>query len=179
MENIEILLAEGKQAAEQATTTPNQPAIEEKSHVKIVPLSETHKPMQDSELGLDEAEKKTEPKRKKPKLPSLDLLDPPTLNTDIGFSPDELEQMSRLLEAKLKDFGVIAEVVEVNPGPVITRFEIQPAPGVKASKITNLAKDLARSMAVSSVRVVEVTIDEDVTANKNKEEGHPFSDCRK
>ena len=64
--------------------------------------------------------------------------------------------MSRLLEAKLKDFSVVAEVVEVNPGPVITRFEIQPAPGVKASKISNLAKDLARSMAVSSVRVVEV-----------------------
>jgi S-DNA-T family DNA segregation ATPase FtsK/SpoIIIE len=128
----------------------------DKSHVKIVPLSETHKPMQDSELGLDETAKKPAPKFKKPKLPSLDLLDPPTLNTDTGYSPDQLEQMSRLLEAKLKDFGVIAEVVEVNPGPVITRFEIQPAPGVKASKITNLAKDLARSMAVSSVRVVEV-----------------------
>lgn len=128
----------------------------DKSHVKIVPLSETHKPMQDSELGLDETAKKSAPRFKKPKLPSLDLLDPPTLNTDTGYSPDQLEQMSRLLEAKLKDFGVIAEVVEVNPGPVITRFEIQPAPGVKASKITNLAKDLARSMAVSSVRVVEV-----------------------
>jgi len=147
-------------ASTRRKTTPKQansePEVSEKGHVRIVPLSETHKPMQDSELGLDEAAQKATPKRKKPKLPSLDLLDPPTLNTDTGYSQDELESMSRLLEAKLKDFGVIAEVVEVNPGPVITRFEIQPAPGVKASKITNLAKDLARSMAVSSVRVVEV-----------------------
>ncbi|EAR62179.1 DNA translocase FtsK [Neptuniibacter caesariensis] len=125
-----------------------------KPQVKIVPLSETHKPLQDKELGLDEA--KTPKRKVKRKIPPLELLDPPELNTDTGYSPDELEQMSRLLEAKLKDFGVVAEVVEVNPGPVITRFEIQPAPGVKASKITNLAKDLARSMAVSSVRVVEV-----------------------
>ncbi|WP_415900973.1 DNA translocase FtsK 4TM domain-containing protein [Neptuniibacter sp. QD48_11] len=129
-------------------------AEDAKPQVKIVPLSETHKPMQDKELGLDEA---GAPKRKPArKIPPLELLDPPELNTDTGYSPDELEQMSRLLESKLKDFGVIAEVVEVNPGPVITRFEIQPAPGVKASKITNLAKDLARSMAVTSVRVVEV-----------------------
>ncbi|WP_415903531.1 DNA translocase FtsK 4TM domain-containing protein [Neptuniibacter sp. QD29_5] len=129
-------------------------AEDTKPQVKIIPLSETHKPMQDKELGLDEAGAvKRKPARK---IPPLELLDPPELNTDTGYSPDELEQMSRLLESKLKDFGVIAEVVEVNPGPVITRFEIQPAPGVKASKITNLAKDLARSMAVTSVRVVEV-----------------------
>ena len=64
--------------------------------------------------------------------------------------------MSRLLELKLKDFGVDADVVAVHPGPVITRFEIQPAAGVKVSKISNLAKDLARSLAVISVRVVEV-----------------------
>ncbi len=138
-------------AAEQAAVTP---VADIKPQVKIVPLSEAHKPLQDKELGLDES---AAPKRVvKRKLPPLELLDPPELNTDIGYSPDELELMSRLLESKLKDFGVIAEVVEVNPGPVITRFEIQPAPGVKASKITNLAKDLARSMAVSSVRVVEV-----------------------
>jgi S-DNA-T family DNA segregation ATPase FtsK/SpoIIIE len=64
--------------------------------------------------------------------------------------------MSQLLEEKLADFGVTVEVVEVNPGPVITRFEIKPAAGVKVSRITNLAKDLARSLAVLSVRVVEV-----------------------
>jgi S-DNA-T family DNA segregation ATPase FtsK/SpoIIIE len=125
-----------------------------KPQVKVVPLSETHKPMQDTELGLEEGA--AEKRKVKRQLPPLDLLDPPELNTDTGYSLEELEHMSRLVETKLKDFGVKVEVVEVNPGPVITRFEIQPAPGVKASKITNLAKDLARSMAVSSVRVVEV-----------------------
>jgi len=73
-----------------------------------------------------------------------------------GYSAEALEGMSRLLEIKLKDFGIEAEVVEVQPGPVVTRFEIQPAAGVKVSRITNLAKDLARSLAVISVRVVEV-----------------------
>ncbi|WP_115896001.1 DNA translocase FtsK [Marinomonas pollencensis] len=73
-----------------------------------------------------------------------------------GYTEDELLALSELLERRLQDFGVKAEVVEVNPGPVITRFEIQPAPGVKVSRITNLAKDLARSLSVMSVRVVEV-----------------------
>lgn len=73
-----------------------------------------------------------------------------------GYTEDELLALSELLEQRLLDFGVKAEVVEVNPGPVITRFEIQPAPGVKVSRITNLAKDLARSLSVMSVRVVEV-----------------------
>ncbi|KKN90576.1 hypothetical protein LCGC14_0227180 [marine sediment metagenome] len=88
-------------------------------------------------------------------LPPISLLDPATKKQK-GFSPESLEGMSRLLELKLKDFGVDAEVEKVQPGPVITRFEIQPAPGVKVSKISNLAKDLARSLAVISVRVVEV-----------------------
>ncbi|TBR44387.1 DNA translocase FtsK [Marinomonas agarivorans] len=73
-----------------------------------------------------------------------------------GYSEEELLELSALLELRLADFGVKVEVVEVNPGPVITRFEIQPAPGVKVSRITNLAKDLARSLSVMSVRVVEV-----------------------
>lgn len=89
-------------------------------------------------------------------LPPVSLLDPADPKGDKGYSEESLEAMSRLLELKLKDFGVVAEVVAVMPGPVVTRFEIQPAPGVKVSKITNLAKDLARSLAVSSVRVVEV-----------------------
>ena len=67
-----------------------------------------------------------------------------------------MQALSRLLELKLKDYGIEAEVSSVFPGPVITRFEIQPAAGVKVSRITSLAKDLARSLAVISVRVVEV-----------------------
>ncbi len=89
-------------------------------------------------------------------LPPVELLEPANKKSDKGYSEDSLEALSRLLELKLKDFGVIAEVTAVLPGPVVTRFEIQPAAGVKVSKITNLAKDLARSLAVSSVRVVEV-----------------------
>ncbi|MBD3640626.1 MAG: DNA translocase FtsK 4TM domain-containing protein [Marinobacter sp.] len=89
-------------------------------------------------------------------IPPLTLLDPPEEHKEKGYSEESLEHMSRLLEEKLADFGVSVEVVEVNPGPVITRFEIKPAPGVKVSKISNLAKDLARSLAVLSVRVVEV-----------------------
>ncbi|TGN41597.1 DNA translocase FtsK [Marinobacter confluentis] len=89
-------------------------------------------------------------------IPPISLLDPPEERKERGYSEESLEHMSRLLEEKLADFGVTVEVVEVNPGPVITRFEIKPAAGVKVSKISNLAKDLARSLAVLSVRVVEV-----------------------
>lgn len=89
-------------------------------------------------------------------LPAINLLDEADKNQEAGYSAEALEHLSRLLEHKLQDFGISAEVTEVLPGPVITRFEIQPAPGVKVSRISNLAKDLARSMAVISVRVVEV-----------------------
>ena len=89
-------------------------------------------------------------------LPAIGLLDSWQEATRSGFSKDSLAAMSKLLELKLKDFGIDIEVTAVNPGPVITRFEVQPAPGVKASRISNLVKDLARSLAVVSVRVVEV-----------------------
>lgn len=89
-------------------------------------------------------------------LPAIGLLDAWHETNDSGFSKESLEAMSKLLELKLKDFGIEIEVTAVNPGPVITRFEVQPAPGVKVSRITNLAKDLARSLAIVSVRVVEV-----------------------
>ena len=89
-------------------------------------------------------------------LPAISLLDAWQEIHDSGFSKESLEAMSKLLELKLGDFGIEIEVTAVNPGPVITRFEVQPAPGVKVSRITNLAKDLARSLAVVSVRVVEV-----------------------
>jgi S-DNA-T family DNA segregation ATPase FtsK/SpoIIIE len=89
-------------------------------------------------------------------LPDTDLLDSPIEIEGLGYSKDSLEAMSRLLELKLDDFGVEAEVVSVLPGPVVTRFELKPAAGVKVQRISTLAKDLARSMAVISVRIVEV-----------------------
>ena len=88
-------------------------------------------------------------------LPELSLLDdaPDKVN---GYSEDTLQAMSKLLEIKLADFNIAAEVVSVKPGPVVTRFEIQPAAGVKVSQISNLSKDLARALSTVSVRVVEV-----------------------
>jgi DNA segregation ATPase FtsK/SpoIIIE, S-DNA-T family len=88
-------------------------------------------------------------------LPALSLLDNPPPKEG-GYSAESLEAMSRLVELKLNDFGVEAEVVAVHPGPVVTRFELKPAAGVKSSQISHLAKDLARSLATVSVRVVEI-----------------------
>ena len=88
-------------------------------------------------------------------LPPLSLLDDPPKQQP-GFSNDALEAMSRLVELKLRDFGIDVEVRSVYPGPVITRFELDPAPGVKVSQISSLSKDLARSLSVVSVRIVEV-----------------------
>ncbi|VAX06409.1 DNA translocase FtsK [hydrothermal vent metagenome] len=88
-------------------------------------------------------------------LPPLSLLDESTPNK-YSLSKEALEAISRQVELKLMDFGVEVQVVAVHPGPVITRYELQPAPGVKVSKITNLAKDLARALSAISVRVVEV-----------------------
>ncbi|KTG17800.1 MULTISPECIES: DNA translocase FtsK [unclassified Guyparkeria] len=87
--------------------------------------------------------------------PILELLDRPVQQSS-GFDKDDLQRMSEVIEARLSEFGVSVEVVAAHPGPVITRFELQPAPGVKVSQISNLAKDLARALSIVSVRVVEV-----------------------
>lgn len=88
-------------------------------------------------------------------MPSTELLDR-ALDDGSSLSEEELKQIADLLETKLQEFGIEASVESVLPGPVVTRFEIQPAPGTKASKITGIAQDIARSLSVSSVRVVEV-----------------------
>jgi len=98
---------------------------------------------------LEQAKKPVTP------LPSISLLDVPN-RTANPISREELEQVGALVEVKLADFNIVAKVVGVFPGPVVTRFELELAPGVKASKITNLSKDLARSLLAESVRVVEV-----------------------
>ena len=88
-------------------------------------------------------------------LPPISILDPAE-KKKVNYSPESLAGVGHLLEIKLKEFGVEVSVDSIHPGPVITRYEIQPAAGVKVSRISNLAKDLARSLAVTSVRVVEV-----------------------
>ena len=88
------------------------------------------------------------------KLPQVDLLDAAQQRQE-SVSPETLEMTSRLIEKRLKDFGVDVHVVAAMPGPVITRYEIEPATGVKGSQIVNLAKDLARSLSLVSIRVIE------------------------
>jgi len=89
------------------------------------------------------------------KLPQVDLLDSAPDRQE-SVTPESLEMTSRLIEKKLKDFGVEVRVVAASPGPVITRYEIEPAIGVKGAQVVNLAKDLARSLSLVSIRVVEV-----------------------
>src|SRR5690606_5512473 len=88
-------------------------------------------------------------------IPPLALLDDPKPPPK-GYSAETLETLSRQIEFKLKDFRIEAEVVGAYPGPVITRFEVQPAPGVKVSQISSLDKDIASGLSAKSVRVVDV-----------------------
>ena len=109
------------------------------------------------EMTAQQSPKADVPKYKKGEdvLPTLSLLDERDTRV-IGYSKVELEAMSRLVENILADFGVAVVVVNFLPGPVITRFELQPAAGVKVSRISGLSKDLARALSVTSVRIVEI-----------------------
>ncbi len=114
----------------------------------VAPVPRSERIERERQVPLFDAPKSSE-------LPALSLLDEPGPREQ-SYSDEALEAMSRLVEIKLRDFGVEAEVVAVQPGPVITRFELRPAPGVKVSQISNLAKDLARALSAISVRVVEI-----------------------
>ena len=137
----QVVKADKKKKQKRKKTVRIEPVIE------AVELSERHHREQQISLFDEEGEVS--------ELPPLRLLDE-AIKSDKGLSPEALEAVSRLVELKLADFNIEVEVVAVHPGPVITRFEIQPAPGIKASRITSLSTDLARSLSVQSVRVVEV-----------------------
>ena len=127
-------------------------------NITIAPLNEAQA-LLDDEPSSAQARPRAQAREVVPgqmALPDLSLLDPADSSSDKGFSQEELTEMGSLLVRRLGEFGVEAEIVAINPGPVVTRFEIDPAPGVKVSRIANLAKDLARSLALVSVRVVEV-----------------------
>jgi S-DNA-T family DNA segregation ATPase FtsK/SpoIIIE len=120
-----------------------------KETLKVEPKVEPKEDINEEPLADEGLNKKQGP------MPSFDLLERAD-KVKNPITPEELEIVSRLLEDKLADFNIEARVVGVYPGPVITRFEMDLAPGVKVSKITTLSKDLARSMSALSVRVVEV-----------------------
>jgi S-DNA-T family DNA segregation ATPase FtsK/SpoIIIE len=128
----------------QRSATRVKPRIE----APAVPVEKSDRVEKERQVPLFDAPKAGE-------LPALKLLDDPPVH-EAHYSQEALEAMSRLVELKLKDFGVEVEVVAVQPGPVVTRYEMRPAPGVKVSQISGLAKDLARSLSAISVRVVEV-----------------------
>ena len=131
--------------AEQALLEDHDPILIQPAFVDVVKSARVEKERQQP-LFMELADTK---------LPQVDLLDASTARLET-ISSDSLEMTSRLIEKKLRDFGVEVRVVAASPGPVITRYEIEPATGVKGSQVVNLAKDLARSLSLVSIRVVEI-----------------------
>ncbi|TRX00699.1 DNA translocase FtsK [Candidatus Methylobacter oryzae] len=142
--------------AQALVNKPARPEPKKKILAKVIPTN--------IEKPVEKIAKNTIPAKKQPAvkydaskgvLPSLELLDHRDTRV-IGYSQSDLEEMSRLVEDILADFNVVVSVVGFHPGPVITRFELQPAAGVKVSRISTLSKDLARALSVTSVRIVEI-----------------------
>ncbi len=148
-------LAFGQQAAQQRADV----LVEERqdmavSHPKPVLIEPVAVPVPKSDRVAKERQKPLFKDILDSKLPQVDLLDA-ALSRQETVAPETLEMTSRMIEKKLRDFGVEVTVVLAQPGPVITRYEIEPATGVKGSQIVGLAKDLARSLSLVSIRVVE------------------------
>lgn len=145
-------LARKNRIQREETFKQQKEKLQHKPKVKIEPVIQT------PEVSKREEKERQQPLFETPEsgsMPALALLDMPEA-AKVGYSAEVLEALSRQVELKLKDFGVEVQVVEVQPGPVVTRFELQPAAGIKVSRISGLAKDLARALSVSSVRIVEV-----------------------
>ncbi len=154
--------AEDKKKTKPAVTAPKPPPVlppadppksKRKAKKKTAPAVE---PANQLPLPMDaDASGAAVPTFEGNPLPSSEMLDPPRASTH-AYTTEELDQMSREVETRLAEFGVTVEVVAATPGPVITRFELEPAPGVKVSQVSNLSKDLARALSAVAVRVVEV-----------------------
>jgi S-DNA-T family DNA segregation ATPase FtsK/SpoIIIE len=152
-------LAQDMALGQQAATERAEVLVEERQEKAVnrpKPVSIEPVPMEvpKSERVAKERQKPLFQELVDTKLPQVDLLDVAMLRQET-VSPETLEMTSRMIEKKLKDFGVTVTVVLAQPGPVITRYEIEPATGVKGSQIVSLAKDLARSLSLVSIRVVE------------------------
>ncbi len=149
--------AEDRRLGEQALRERTKDVeIERQVAVEHVPvqIEPVAPPLAKSERVAKERQKPLFRELADTKLPQVDLLDAVPGKIE-SVTPESLEMTSRLIEKKLKDFGVEVRVVTASPGPVITRYEIEPATGVKGAQIVNLAKDLARSLSLVSIRVVE------------------------
>ena len=160
----EFLYRFGLQAWERRATSRRKPEREVRIEVERSRKSRRRSPRIEPAAAKVETSERAERERQVPlfepapgagALPPLALLDTPKQKRKV-VSDESLEAVSRQVELKLADFGILAEVVAVHPGPVVTRYELQPAPGLKVSRVTNLAKDLARSLSTVSVRIVEV-----------------------
>ena len=148
-------LALGKQAArEREVVVHHEREVIDEQHPTPVLIEPPVVSVPKSERVAKEKQKPLFTELPDSKLPQVDLLDGAPVHQD-SVAPDTLEMTSRLIEKKLKDFGVDVRVVAAAPGPVITRYEIEPATGVKGSQVVNLAKDLARSLSLVSIRVIE------------------------
>jgi DNA segregation ATPase FtsK/SpoIIIE, S-DNA-T family len=147
----DVRLGQAAQREREELAAVEREVIED--HIPVViekPMAEVPK----SERVAKERQKPLFAELSDTKLPQVDLLDAAPGRQETVTS-DSLEMTSRLIEKKLKDFGVEVRVVAASPGPVITRYEIEPATGVKGAQVVNLAKDLARSLSLVSIRVVE------------------------
>lgn len=148
-------LAVGRVAAREREEILHEERIEIEEHHPVPVLIEpTLAEIPKSERVAKERQKPLFSEMPDSKLPQVDLLDG-ALTRQETVAPETLEMTSRLIEKKLKDFGVEVRVVAAAPGPVITRYEIEPATGVKGAQIVNLAKDLARALSLVSIRVIE------------------------
>ncbi|MDR2155964.1 MAG: DNA translocase FtsK 4TM domain-containing protein [Burkholderiaceae bacterium] len=148
-------VALGKQAAREREEVVHHEREATEVHLPTrVPIEPTVAQVTKSARAVKERQKPLFNELPDSKLPQVDLLDGAQARQD-GVAPETLEMTSRLIEKKLKDFGVEVRVVAAAPGPVITRYEIEPATGVKGAQVVNLAKDLARSLSLVSIRVIE------------------------
>jgi S-DNA-T family DNA segregation ATPase FtsK/SpoIIIE len=151
---LKKIIAE-KLAKKNANTAVINQSAEVKNQAKSNSPSSSKPLASEVKIGQKQQTRTVLPTVQSGDLPNLALLDEPP-EYEEGFSSDELAALSSLLEQRLLEFGVTVKVESVQPGPVVTRFEILPAAGVKVSQINNLAKDLARVLSVQSVRVVDV-----------------------
>ncbi len=145
----------GELAAREREVVVEEQRVEVQEHVPLV-IEPAAAALPPSQRVAKERQKPLFAELVDTRLPQVDLLDAVSGRQESTVTPESIEMTSRLIEKKLKDFGVEVRVVAASPGPVITRYEIEPATGVKGSQVVGLARDLARSLSLVSIRVVEV-----------------------